>query len=211
MSFLHLRDVFLILFNLLPLALVLDGVWRPFDVLAFYWLELAVIGFFALLALIIKSLYGLTHGAAGRAVGDALAAVFFPLHFGFFLIILCFPVGSFLPPETPAQPLTNPLVPLVVVIDNMPFFTVLPVVLAWQFFVFITEYIQPRRYVLDHPQILDRAYKSLFVFFISAFFGVLIGMKTGTPVWSAVILCLLKTLCAYAAAKNDAAAEPAAQ
>jgi hypothetical protein len=211
MSFFHLRDVFLILFNLLPLALVLDGVWRPFDVLAFYWLELAVIGFFALLALIIKSLYGLTHGAAGKAAGDALAAVFFPLHFGFFLVILCFPVGSFLPPETPAQPLTNPLVPLVVVIDNMPFFTMLPVVMAWQFFVFIAEYIHPRRYVLSHPQILDRAYKNLFVFFISAFFGVLIGMKTGTPVWGAVILCLLKTLCAYAATKNDAAAEPVAQ
>lgn len=201
---LRLRDAFLILFNLLPLALMLDGRWRPFDVLAFYWLELAAVGFFALLSLVIKSLYDLTQGAGARAAGGALAAFFFPLHFGFFLVILCFPVGSFLPPGTPTQPLTGPLVPMAVVIDNMPFFSLLPVVMSWQFFVFVSGYILPRRYVQDHPQILDGAYKNLFIFFISAFFGVLIGMKTGSLIWGAVILCVLKTLCAYVAAKDGA-------
>ncbi|MFN7115055.1 MAG: DUF6498-containing protein [Alphaproteobacteria bacterium] len=202
---LRLRDALLILFNLFPLALVIDGAWRPFDVMAFYWLELAAVGVFALLGLVMAAFYDFYRKKTAAAVGYLLTAVFFPLHFGFFLVVLCFPVGSFLAEEASSVTLTGPLVPMFAVIDNMNFWAVLPVVFAWQLFVFITDFVLPRRFAQEHPEILGSAYKNLFVFFISAFFGVAIGMQTGELFWGAVILCVLKTVIAYAVSKNKPA------
>lgn len=200
-----LRDAFLILFNLFPLALVIDGAWRPFDVMAFYWLELAAVGFFALLGLIASALYDLGNKKIDAGIGGVMAAVFFPVHFGFFLVILCFPVGSFLPEGTPTVPLTGPLVPMFVVIDNMNFLAVLPVVVLWQLFIFSADFMLPRRYAEAQQTLVLGAYKNLFVFFISAFFGVAIGMQTGALFWGAVILCVMKTLVAYAVSKSKPA------
>lgn len=204
----RLRDAFLILFNLFPLALVIDGAWRPFDVMAFYWLELAAVGFFSLLGLIASALYDLGNKKRAASMGDLMAAVFFPVHFGFFLVILCFPVGSFLPEGTPTMPLTGPLVPMFVVIDHMNFPAVLPVVVLWQLFVFVADFMLPRRYTQAQQTLVLGAYKSLFVFFISAFFGVVIGTQTGALFWGAVILCVLKTLVAYAVSKSKSAEAP---
>jgi hypothetical protein len=206
---LRLRDALLILFNLFPLVLVIDGAWRPFDVMAFYWLELAAVGFFALLGLIANTLYNFGQKKMAAGAGGIMAAVFFPVHFGFFLVILCFPVGSFLPEGTSTAKLTDPLVPMHVVIDNMHFFAVLPAVLLWQLFIFVVDFMLPRRYAQEHPEALGGAYKNLFVFFISAFFGVVIGMQTGALFWGAVILCVLKTLIAYAVLKSKPPEAPA--
>lgn len=202
---LSLRDLLLVLFNLFPLVLVTEGIWRPFDVLAFYWLELVAIGFFALLSLLVKTLYELPLGKILVGFGGLLSAFFFFLHFGFFLVMMCFMIGSFLPEGTPTRPLTSPFIPLIVVTENMPFFTMLPIVMTWQFFIFMADFIVPRRYKNDGLHVMLNAYKDLGILFVSAFLGVFIGMKTGNPVWGAVILCVLKTAAAYFVARHKTA------
>lgn len=199
---LRLRDALLIIFNLFPLALVIDGAWRPFDVMAFYWLELAAAGFFAMLGLCGTALYSFWQRNHAAGISGLFSCIFFPVHFGFFLVILCFPVGSFLPEGTETVPLTGPLVPLFVVIDHMKFWVALPAVFCWQLFLFAADFIAPRRFAEEQPRTLMRAYQNLFVFFISAFFGVALGMQTGELFWGAVILCVLKTLVAYGVSKS---------
>lgn len=214
MNSLRLRDVFLVLFNLLPLALVLDGRWRPFDVMAFYWLELIAAGFFATLATVIAALYKLTHGKTAAGLGEGLSLLFFPLHFGFFIVMMAFMVGSFLPEDTPARPLAHPLVPSVVVIENMPFFTMLPLVMCWQFFEFMHGFIAPRGYAAEEAGTFSTPYKKLFILFIAAFAGIAVAMQSGSLLWGAGFLCVLKTLAAYTEAhmrRREKAVETADQ
>lgn len=194
-----LRDVLLIVFNLLPLALVIDGYWRPFDVMAFYWLELIAVGFFCTLGSILSAIYNLGHKNFAAGLSLIMQSVFFPVHFGFFIVMLCFPIGSFLPEGTPTRMLTDPFIPMIVVIENMPFFEMLPIVMAWQCFNFITQFLITGRYKNDSPGYIGAAYASLFILFASAFFGVLIGMATDNRLWGVIILVVLKTLAAYAA------------
>lgn len=207
MSSLRLRDVLLILFNLFPLVLVIDGMWRPFDVLAFYWLELITAGFFTLLSLAINALYAFSLGKPLTGMGQLLSGFFFFLHFGFFLVMLCFMIGAFLPEGTPTRNLTSPMIPMIVVIENMPFFAMLPIVMTWRCFVFITDFILPRQYRHDEPHVMLDAYKDLGILFTSAFLGVFIGMKTGNPIWGAVILCCLKTTVTYFIARHKTTAQ----
>ncbi len=202
MDNLPLRHIPLILFNLLPLALIIDGYWQPFDALAFYWLELIAVCFFGTLGNAMSAIYQFSQKNIGAGIGQTFGTIFFPLHFGFFLVMLCFPIGSFLPPGTPTRPLTDPLVPLRVVTENMPFFEMLPIVMVWQCFVFITRFILSGRYKQDAPAFVLSAYGSLAVLFVSAFFGVLIGLSTGNRIWGAVILVALKTLIAYLVARH---------
>lgn len=192
-----LRDVLLVVFNLLPLALVIDGYWRPFDVLAFYWLELIAAGFFCTLGSVLSTAYNLSNKKIAATISLMLQSVFFPVHFGFFIVMLCFAVGSFLPEDTPTRLLTDPFIPMIVVIENMPFFEMLPIVMAWQCFNFITQFLITGRYKDDSPGYIASAYASLFILFTSAFFGILIGMATDSRLWGAIILVALKTLAAY--------------
>lgn len=206
---LTLRDSLLIVFNLFPLVLVLGGSWQPFDMMAFYWLELIVIGYFAVLSLLMSCFYKFTQGKIGEGAADAVACVFFPLHFGFFIVMTAFLVGSYLPEGTETRPLTDPLVPTFMVLEHMPFLTMLPMVVSWQLFVFVTTYVFPRQYAEDHPPILLHAYKNLFVLFISGFAGIGAAMATNSLLWGAFFLAAVKTLVAYTAAVSRAAADDA--
>ena len=96
---------------------------------------------------------------------------------------------------------------MIVVIENMPFFAMLPIVMTWRFFVFITDFILPRRYRHDEPHVMLDVYKDLGILFTSAFLGVFIGMKTGNPIWGAVILCCLKTAVTYFIARHKTTAQ----
>lgn len=188
------RFLIIVFFNALPLFLVLSDTWRPFDVMAFYWLELCAIGFFTVIKLCMGSLFKIAHRRIGEGIGDLFGLVFFPLHFGFFLVMLCFMVGSFLPEGTPTRPLDSPFVPLIVVIENFDFFALLPLALAWQAASFLSGYLYQRRYRHKEIPEVGRAYGNLAILFISGFMGLLVAMQTDQRIWGAVFLITLKTL-----------------
>jgi len=188
------RFLIILFFNALPLSLVLTDVWRPFDVMAFYWLELAAIGVFTFLKLFISGLYKITHNRIGGGLADFVSFAFFLLHFGFFIVMLCFMVGSYLPEGTPTRTLNSPFIPLIVVIKNFDFFTLLPLALAWQATSFLTGYIHQKRYRLEGMPEVVQAYGHLAILFISAFLGLLVAIKTGERIWGALFLIVLKTL-----------------
>lgn len=201
---LKLHDTLLVLFNLFPLALVLDGTWHPFDMMAFYWLELVVIGGFAVAALFLAAFYKLSQRRIASAISDIASSVFFSAHFGFFIVMLGFIVGSYLPEGTETRALTDPLVPAQMVLEHAPLTNILPMVFSWQMFVFITGYIVPRQYAVDHPRIMLHAYKNLFVLFISGFVGIMAAMATHSLLWGACLLAVVKTLVAYASTQIKA-------
>ena len=78
----------------------------------------------------------------------------------------------------------------------MPFFEMLPIVMCWQCFVFITRFIIVGKYKSEAPVFVISAYGSLAILFVSAFFGVVIGMSTDSRIWGAVILVAIKTIIA---------------
>lgn len=201
---LKLHDTLLVLFNLFPLALVLDGTWRPFDMMAFYWLELIVIGCFAVTALLLAAFYKLSQRRIAAAISDIAGSVFFSLHFGFFIVMLGFIVGSYLPEGTETRTLTDPLVPAQMVLEHAPVMAMLPMVFSWQLFIFITGYILPRQYAADHVRVVLGAYKNLFVLFLSGFVGIMAAMTTHNLLWGASLLAVVKTLVAYASAQMKA-------
>lgn len=69
----------LIAANLIPLAGVLAGGWRVFDVLLLFWAENVVIGVFNVLRMLVVAGRG-DRGAAGLAA-------FFALHYGIFTVV----------------------------------------------------------------------------------------------------------------------------
>ena len=188
------RFLIIVFFNALPLFLVLSDTWRPFDVMAFYWLELGAIGFFTVVKLCMGCLFKITHQRIGEGIGDLFMLVFFPLHFGFFIVMLCFMVGSFLPEGTPTRILDSPFIPLIVVIENFDFFALLPLALAWQAASFLSGYLYQRRYRNEDIPEVGRAYGNLAILFVSGFMGLLVAMQTDQRIWGAVFLILLKTL-----------------
>jgi hypothetical protein len=188
------RFLIIVFFNAVPLFLVLSDTWRPFDVMAFYWLELGAIGFFTVLKLLISGLFKITHQRKAEGIGDFFGLVFFPLHFGFFMVMLCFMVGSFLPEGTPTRILNSPFIPLIVVIENFDFFTLLPLALAWQAASFLSGYLYQGRYRNKDAPEMGRAYGNLAILFISGFMGLLVAMQTDQRIWGAVFLIALKTL-----------------
>lgn len=193
-----IRYIAMFFFNLLPLALVGAGVWRPFDVMAFYWVELVAIAGFTVLKYFITAIYDFYRRKYARVAGSIAGMIFFSLHFGFFLVMMCFLVGSFLPPDTPTRTLDSPLVPLQVVMENMPFAKMLLLATLWQTVYFCTDFLFPRRYAEEgrHPLILY-AYGNLFTLFVSAFIGVWIMTGQGSRIWGVVILTAVKTLIAF--------------
>jgi len=193
-----LRYAIMFFFNLLPLVMVGVGVWRPFDVMAFYWVELIAILGFTLLKLFVTVVYDLYHRKYARVAGGFATLVFFPLHYGFFIVMMCFLVGSFLPPETPTRPLASPLVPLLVVMENTPFVEMLALATAWQAIYFCADFLFPHAYAHDErSDFILRPYASLFAFFISGFIGVWIMVGQGARIWGVVVLTALKTLIAF--------------
>jgi len=85
----------LIAANLIPLAGVLAGGWRVFDVLLLFWAENVIIGVFNVLRMLVV--------ATRREPGAVGLALFFTLHYGIFTIVHgVFVVTLFGPPaESP--------------------------------------------------------------------------------------------------------------
>lgn len=88
---------FIIAANLLPLVLTLAGVWGLREILPLYWVESAIVGFFAILKILLSG--GLLPKDAGdnKAAAAAFSAVvmagklflagFFTVHFGLFMFV----------------------------------------------------------------------------------------------------------------------------
>ena len=160
-----IRYLTMFIFNLLPIVMVAANVWRPFDVMAFYWVELIAIGGFAMLKFLIAAMYDLYHSRYGSFAGCVAGLVFFPLHYGFFIIMICFLVGGYLPPDTPTRTLDSPLVPMQVVIENVAFADMLLLTTLWQAGYFCTDFLFPRAYEqTDRSIFVMRPYASLFYF-----------------------------------------------
>lgn len=201
-------QVFLIvLFNALPLYFLWQGQWAAFDVIGFYWLEVVAAGVLAWVRT------GVSIACArewGARLSHAVGFVFFPLHFGLFIVILCFPVGSFLPPDTPKQPLTDALLPLRMVVMHVDFWRFFPAVLVWQGLYFLSDCWRIRHAPADTlPQPLLAAYGMLAILFLSMIIGIFIAMPLNNPLWGGVILVAIKTLCALAVLLGKANAQRA--
>jgi len=192
------RYAVMFFFNLLPLALAGAGVWRPFDVMAFYWVELIAIAGFAVLKLFIAFIHDVYHRRYGMAAAGVADMIFFPLHYGFFIVMMCFLVGTFLPPDTPTRPLDSPLVPMMVVVENMPFAQMLLIAVCWQAVYFCTDFLLSRAYATkDRAPFVLRPYAALFALFISGFIGVWIISAQGARIWGVAVLTAIKTLITF--------------
>lgn len=193
----YLRQAFLLLaFNLLPGYFVLMGEWTPFEVIAFYWVEVVAAGVFALLRTLIAAVRALFARDIKGLLGHIATATFMPVHFGFFIVMSCFLVGAFLPEGTPTQKLTGPLIPLYMVAENIKFFALFPFFMLWEAALFLRESWHAQHdhgYMLPNP--VAGAYTRLGILFVSGFFGLLLAGWLDERLWGAVVLITLKILC----------------
>lgn len=190
----------IVLFNLLPLAFVFYKMWTPFDVVAFYWMEVVVAGGFALLKALGLGFFALVTRKAKEFFQHLATAVFMPLHFGFFIVMTCFLVGSFLPEDTEQVPLTSPLVPLQAVVAHIKFSQVFPIVVMWE----VIRFLQQRMRIAHDESFRPRgavteAYMRLAILFVSAFIGLGMTMLMDDRIWGALSLVFFKTLFALGA------------
>jgi len=197
------RAFAVVLFNLFPLALVLQGSWRAFDVVAFYWVEAIVAGVMATLQLFTAPLSALKGGRVGSSIGSMAALIGFPLHFGFFIVMSCFLVGTFLPADTAPRRLTSPFVPLEMVLDHIDFWWWFLLIALWEAAQFTYRKVvrQAQEPLTGSP--VGLAYVRLFTMFTGAFFGVLLGMATDSRIWGAVVIVAVKMAVALAVAYGD--------
>lgn len=194
----YVQQILLVLlFNLLPLWFVLAGEWTPFEVIAFYWVEVVAAGLFALLRTFIS--FAVAMGARDwkGGLGYLGTLVVTPVHFGFFIVMTCFLVGSFLPEDAPKRMLTSPFVPLEMVVEHIRFWHIFPIFILWEAVEFFRQ-----RWHAQHdsahkiPNPVGVAYMKLFILFIAAFFGLFISMWLDNRLWGAVLLVALKLICA---------------
>ncbi len=183
-----------VLFNIFPLVLVLTGEWRPFDVMAFYWVEVIAAGVLALVRLCLSLLRDIGAKKWGAAVSDAVALIGLPLHFGFFIVMTCFLLGSFLPEGTTTRKLTGPLVPMEVVLENIDFWKWFLIVVAWEAALFTYRSMQGTVKGFIASSAVGDAYARLFILFGSGFFGLLLAMAFDERMLGAVLLVAVKTL-----------------
>lgn len=184
----------IVLFNLLPLCMVAAGEWRAFDVIAFYWVEVVAAGVLAILRLVLSLLRELHAREYKPALGSIVALIGFPLHFGFFIVLTCFLVGSFLPEGTATRKLSSPFVPMELVLENIDFWKWFLIVLAWEAALFAYRNLQgAERGFIAASAVMD-AYARLFILFGSGFFGLLLAMAADERLLGAVVLVAVKTL-----------------
>lgn len=190
----------IVLFNLLPLAFVFYKMWTPFDVVAFYWMEVVAAGGFALLRALGLGLRALGQKNAREFFRHLATAMFMPLHFGFFIVMTCFLVGSFLPEDTEKVPLTSPLVPLEVVMTHVKFWQVFPIVVAWEVVLLALRQMRMAHNGNFRPRsAVTEAYMRLAILFISAFLGLGMTMLMDDRIWGALSLVFFKTFFALCA------------
>lgn len=189
------RNAFIVvLFNLFPLVLVLTGEWRPFDVMAFYWVEVIAAGLLAIIRLVLSLLRELRAGDYKAGIGHVTALIGFPIHFGFFIVMTCFLLGSFLPEGTTTRKLTGPLVPMEVVLENIDFWKWFMIVAAWEAALFVYRSMQGTARGFIASSAVGDAYARLFILFGSGFFGLLLAMAFDARIIGAVLLIAVKTL-----------------
>lgn len=187
----------LLLFHLLPLFLVLLEIWSAFDVMAFYWMEAAAAGVLAFVRIVVSAIFFILSRKTGAAVQAGIMGLFFPLHFGFFVVMSCFLVGTFLPEGTETRVLTDPFVPFVMVVQYSDFARIFPLLLVWEALVFFRECRLAG--VLPHeklPPPVLQAYKKIFILFLSGMIGVFVMMLSASRFWGALVLTGLKLLAA---------------
>lgn len=199
-----------LIFNLFPLFLIAIGHGSPFEIMAFYWVEIIAIGIFAILKMLTISVYqvrqktDVIRARPIRSVFVFLAALgsmgFFIIHYGFFIVLMCFMVGSFLPEGTATEKLTDPFVPFRMVVAHVSFYITLPIALFWQGFEFIRSFILKHEYTKPNDQspILG-AYGHLAILFVSAFFGLILAGTLDDRIWGAIMLVAVKTSVAMGA------------
>lgn len=189
------RNAFIVvLFNLFPLVLVLTGEWRPFDVMAFYWVEVIAAGLLAIIRLVLSLLRELRAGDYKAGIGHVTALIGFPIHFGFFIVMTCFLLGSFLPEGTTTRKLTGPLVPMEVVLENIDFWKWFMIVAVWEAALFVYRSMQGTARGFIASSAVGDAYARLFILFGSGFFGLLLAMTFDARIIGAVLLVAIKTL-----------------
>lgn len=199
-----------LIFNLFPLFLIAIGRGSPFEIMAFYWVEIIAIGIFAILKMLTISIYearqniDMLRTRPIRAVLICIAAcgsmAFFIVHYGFFIVLMCFMIGGFLPEGTATEKLTDPFVPFRLVASHVNFYITLPVALFWQGFEFIRSFILKAAYTKanDQSPILG-AYGHLMILFVSAFLGMILAGMLDDRIWGAIMLVAVKTSVAMGA------------
>lgn len=189
------RNAFIVvLFNLFPLVLVLTGEWRPFDVMAFYWVEVIAAGLLAVIRLVLSLLREFHAGNYKAGLGTITALIGFPIHYGFFIVMTCFLLGSFLPEGTTTRKLTGPLVPMEVVLENIDFWKWFMIVAAWEAALFVYRSMQGTARGFIASSAVGDAYARLFILFGSGFFGLLLAMVFDARIIGAVLLVAVKAL-----------------
>ncbi|HAU29699.1 MAG TPA: hypothetical protein DCW68_06290 [Rhodospirillaceae bacterium] len=182
-------------FSLLPLPLVFSGQASPFDVMAFYWVELIAIGMATIVRMGIMAASNLAKRRWAKAAEAIAGLLFMPIHFGFFIIMMCFPIGSFLPEGTPMRILDNPLVPFEMVVYHANLSFALPLALAWQGADLFFSFLLPKRYKETGGDSGPAfAYGQLFVLFVASLFGLMLAMRTNERIWGVIVLVGLKTV-----------------
>lgn len=199
-----------LIFNLFPLFLIAIGRGSPFEIMAFYWVEIIAIGIFAIIKMLTISIYeaqqktDVIRARPIRSVFITLAAIgsmaFFTLHYGFFIVLMCFMIGGFLPEGTATEKLTDPFVPFRLVASHVNFYITLPVALFWQGFEFIRSFILKAAYTKSNDQTpILGAYGHLMILFVSAFFGMILAGTLDDRIWGAIMLVAVKTSVAMGA------------
>lgn len=198
-SFYRRQALLVAAISLLPAWFLWAGEWTPFQVAGYYWLEIVAAGLFALIRTLLAA-FGrfAAHDWKGLA-GSIATAVFFPVHFGFFIIMICFLVGGFLPEGTPGRKLDSPMVPFEMVAENINLITLLPLFLLWEAVYFLRESIHTQhqpRFTPREP--VTSAYLRLFGLFASAFAGILFVGGTDSRTAGAALMIAFRFLCALA-------------
>lgn len=184
----------IIAFNLIPLVMIAAGWLDTFDVMAFYWVEVWVVGAFALLRLMTCLGWRVVHNPGSIMFHHFSSIFMMPLHFGFMMVMMCFAIGLFLPEDTPVQTLTGPLVPMKMVVSHIDFRYVLPPIVVWYAVDFFVSFIRTRAYTLDRQAIdpVLGAYGHMMTLFCAAMAGMVLAGVMNERLWGPAVLVFLK-------------------
>jgi hypothetical protein len=205
--------ILVLLFNLIPLGFVLLGAWRPFDVAAFYWVEVIAVGILAFLQNLFSVPAKFAQGKTGEGISAIGGTLLMPLHYGFFILMMAFMIGGFLPPEEAkvVRKLTGPEVPMQVVMENFDFWLAFAIALVWQGVTFVARRLAPEGEGREQNPPLLHAYGQMFVLFAACFFGMGLGMATDSRLAAAIVLVIFKTAVAVIIARVEYRYEKAAR
>lgn len=177
--------------NLVPLALVLAGLWDISGVMLLYWAENLVIGFYNLWRIALAG-----RGSAGEKV--ALSA-FFTVHYGMFclahgmLIAQLFNVGANAPPPPFGADRWEEFVPLAHAFSGEMWLAIVAL-LASHGVSFVRHYlIGGERREAEPERLMMRPYGRIVVMHVVVLGGAMIVQELGAPLGALMLLIALKT------------------